>query len=188
MKSQMSLPSSSATAQATSVGTQPLKTRPRLSIVLLSTGSLDVLGRAIDTILDASFCLETELVVARSCRSDEEKSKAQRLARVHGFSLEVAAASIGRGQLAELGARRATGDIVAVRDDFSASESSWLSPFAAPVEEAVVWDSGIVTEISPVTPQVKVATNRSTATPAAAMPRPLGAAHLLADSPADSRI
>lgn len=119
-----------------------LQTRPRLSIVLISVGSISYLDRALRMVLETPFYLETELVVVRTCSAEDEKAHLFRLSRQHGFSLELAPAGCNRDVLADLGSRRASGDILSVRDDHVVSDDLWLKPFASPVEE-VSWDAGV---------------------------------------------
>lgn len=128
--------------QAPAPALPTLQTRPRLSIVLISIGAVSSLDRALKMVLETQFYLETELLVVRACATDEEKAHLFRLSRQHGFMLELAQAGASRDTLADLGSRRATGDIVTVKDDHVVEDDLWLSPFAAPVEQAV-WDTSV---------------------------------------------
>jgi hypothetical protein len=119
-----------------------LQTRPRLSIVLISVGPVSFLDRALKMVLETQFYLETELVVVRICGSEEERAYLFRLSRQYSFSLELAPAGGSRDILADLGSRRASGDILTVKDDHVLSDDLWLSPFALPVEKAA-WDSEV---------------------------------------------
>jgi hypothetical protein len=141
VKSHMSSIISNATLQPPVAALPALQTRPRLSIVLISIGPVPFLDRALKMVLETQFCLETELVVVRACGSEDEKAHLFRLSRQHGFSLELAPAGAAREALADLGSRRASGDIMAVKDDY-VSDDLWLSPFALPLENAV-WESGV---------------------------------------------
>lgn len=184
VKLHMSPNLSNATAQSPAPSAHPLQTRPRLSIILLSSGPIEHLDRALMSVLETAFYLETELVVVRACRSDDEKGRLQRLSRQYGFSVELAASGSTRDSLAELGALRATGDIVSVKDDHLAFDSLWLAPFELPAETAV-WDSSVVR------PDAELADRLSTkpaqsrppvADRLAPSPRPLGVPKWRADS------
>jgi len=137
----MSSPISNATVQPAVSALPALQTRPRLSIVLISLGPVLFLDRALKMVLETQFCLETELVVVRACGSEEEKAHLFRMSRQHGFSLELAPAGASREALADLGSRRASGDILTVKNDY-VTDDLWLSPFALSLEKAV-WDSGV---------------------------------------------
>lgn len=132
-----------AAVQAPAPALPALQTRPRLSIVLISIGAVSFLDRALKMVLETRFYLETELLVVRACASDEEKAQLFRLSRQHGFMLEFAPAGASRDTLADLGSRRATGDILTVKDDHVVVDDLWLSPFAAPAEQAV-WDTAVI--------------------------------------------
>jgi hypothetical protein len=130
-----------AAVQEGALALPALRTRPRLSIVLISIGSVSFLDQALKMVLETQFYLETELLVVRTCASDEERAHLFRLSRQHGFMLELAPAGASRETLADLGSQRATGDILTVKHDHLVLDDHWLSPFAAPVEHAV-WDTG----------------------------------------------
>lgn len=142
VKVQMSSIIVNAALQEDSRALPALRTRPRLSIVLISIGSVNFLEQALSMVLDTQFYLETELVVVRACASDEEKGHLFRLSRQHGFLVELAPAGASRDTLADLGSQRATGDILTVKDDHVVMDDLWLSPFAAPVEQTV-WDTAV---------------------------------------------
>jgi hypothetical protein len=142
VKVQMSSIIVNAAVQATAPALPSLQTRPRLSIVLISIGAVSFLDRVLQMVLETRFYLETELLVVRACGSDEEKAHLFRLSRQHGFVLELAPAGASRDTLADLGSHRASGDIVTVKDDHVVVDDHWLSPFAAPVEQAV-WDTAV---------------------------------------------
>lgn len=143
VKVQMSSIIVNAAVQPAAPALPTLQTRPRLSIVLISIGAVSFLDRALKTVLETRFYLETELLVVRAGGSDEEKAHLFRLSRQHGFLLELAPAGAGRATLADLGSRRVTGDIVSVKDDHVVVDDSWLSPFATPIEQAV-WDTAVI--------------------------------------------
>jgi hypothetical protein len=135
--------SSNATAPTPAPAMPAIQTRPRLSVVLLSRGAVDALERAIEVVLASPFYLETELIVVRACRADEEKARWQRHARQVGFALELAPADTPREALAGIGARAAAGDILAVREDVLAGDPDWLGAFSLHTEQSL-WDSTVV--------------------------------------------
>jgi hypothetical protein len=142
VKAQMSSISVNAAVQPPAPGLPTIKTRPRLSIVLISVGPVSLLDSALKMVLETHFYLETELLVVRTSVSEEEKAYLFRLSLQHGFMLELAPAGANRDMLADLGSQRVSGDIVTVKDDHVILDDLWLSPFASPVEQAV-WDSGV---------------------------------------------
>ena len=143
MKPQMFSNSSNATAHSPAPAMPAIQTRPRLSVVLLSRGPVDALDRAIEAVLASPFFLETELIVVRACRNDDDNTRYQRLARQLGFALEIAPANTPREILAGIGARAAAGDIITVREDVVAGDSVWLDAYSLPLEQTR-WDSGVV--------------------------------------------
>ena len=146
VKLQMSTISSNATAQNAPLGVPRLQTRPRLSIVILSAGSIDLLDRALAAVLETPFYLETELVVVRICRSEDEKTRLQRMSRQMGFVLELAPAHTSREVLAAQGASTATGDIVTLRQDVTAHDKGWLSAYVFP-DDLGLWDGTVVADV-----------------------------------------
>ena len=146
VKLQMSLISANAIAQSAVSAASRFQTRPRLSIVLLSSGAIDHLYAALTSVIESPFFLETELVVVRACGSDEEKGRLQRLSRQLGFVLELAPASSTREFMAAQGAGKAAGDIVTVRVDAAASDNVWLSSYLSPAEPSL-WDGHAIAEV-----------------------------------------
>ncbi len=189
VKLQMSLISANALAQSAISSASRIQTRPRLSIVLLSSGAIDQLHAALTSVIEAPFFLETELVVVRACGSDEEKGRLQRLSRQLGFVLELAPANSTRAFMAAQGAGKAGGDIVTVRVDAAASDNLWLSSYLSPAEPSL-WEGAAIAEVEATEAIPGKGTGaRAPLADRAELPvRPLGAQQWLGDSSSEHPI
>ena len=183
VKLQMSLFSANALAQSAASAASRIQTRPRLSIVLLSSGAIGQLYPALTSVIESPFFLETELVVVRACGSEEEKGRLQRLSRQLGFVLELVPAQSTREFMAAQGAGKAAGDIVTVRVDTAASDNLWLSSYLSPVEPSL-WDGFAIAEVEATEsiPGKGIGTRAPLADRADSPVRPLGAQQWTGDS------
>ncbi len=102
---------------------------PTLSIVLLSTGTEDVLERALLAISDAAFEMSAEVLVIRDDAAPAA-DRVKRMAAMHGVEVVFAPANSDRAAMSDLAMVRAHGDIVAVRSDAAVNGDEWLTRFA----------------------------------------------------------
>ena len=102
----------------------------RLSVVLLSTGSLQELETAVSVLANRLYRFGAQLVVVRA---DGDLSELEALVEYPFVTFVSAPAGASRPQLCDLGMTRASGDIVALRETRSVRDGSWLDSFSTAV-------------------------------------------------------
>ena len=121
--------------------------RPKISVILLSSGSIDQLERAVTAVSDAIFALNAQLVIVREESQDGRPEAALRIANLHRCQLAFAEQGSDRAALAARGLELVTGDIVTLRYDDHVGQGDWLDAFArgtpgtrqsAPMDERIV--------------------------------------------------
>lgn len=107
-------------------------TRPFLSVVLLSGGTREELGRALASIGGRCRSLDAEVIVVRSTAPGESSL----LGSDHpGVMFLEAPAGCTDQVMRDLGMGHATGDIIALRMDGAVGDGRWLEAFDATVGE-----------------------------------------------------
>jgi hypothetical protein len=119
-----------------------------LSVVVVSSGSALVAQRATQALKTAAEGLPAQLIVVSQ---DNDPAFAHGV-ECTGAVFVVAPAGCSRAEMCDLGMNRATGTIVAVRDDAAVGDASWLNAYKsvlpknvpAPVQtELVIMDTMI---------------------------------------------
>lgn len=101
-----------------------------LSVVLLSLGSRADLDRAIDALTPGLRRYAAQLVIARA---DDGQATLSGLNDQPACTIVRAPVGSGRTELCDLGMAAATGDIVALREDSSVRDWSWMESFSTSV-------------------------------------------------------
>ena len=96
-----------------------------LSVVVVSSGSALVAQRATQALKTASGGLPAQLIVVSQ---DDDPAFAHGV-ECTGAEFVVAPAGCSRAEMCDLGMTRATGTIVAVRDDAAVGDASWLDAY-----------------------------------------------------------
>ena len=104
--------------------------RPKLSVVIISTGDSAALAKALSRLTPRCRELDAELLIVRASEDVMPATGTQSLTRVRFISAPVDAAP---SELRVLGMREASGDIVSIHDDHDLSDIRWLSVFRRPL-------------------------------------------------------
>lgn len=114
-----------------------------LSVVVVGT-TVASAHQAAESIRRATNGLNAQLIVVSTTEDPRLVSAVDRA----GAELVVAPAGSSRAQMCDLGMGRASGSIVAVRDDFAVGDARWMDTYRsvlpareAPVRESVVMDT-----------------------------------------------
>jgi hypothetical protein len=117
---------------ARSTAQRPPSSGARLTVVLLSTGSLQELESSVSAITSRLSRFGAQLVIVRAGDSADLEAVVE-----YPFTAFVTAPEgTTRAQLCDLGMSRANGDIIALRDAANVRDGSWLDSFSAAVDVA----------------------------------------------------
>lgn len=121
------------TTSSHSVPLRPHLSGARLSVVLLSTGSLPELEAAVASLSSRLHRFDAQLVVVRP---GAESAELEGLLEYPRATFVTAPAGASRSQLCDLGMTRASGDIVALREARNVRDGEWLDSFSSTVPVA----------------------------------------------------